>query len=157
LSGKLSDRWILAGASTTQVRRGFMVAGDLVMGSFLVAAVVAPRDASVGLMMLAGAGFGMASANCWAITQILAGPKAAGRWAGSQNFIGNLAGAIGPALTGILVDRTGHFFWPFLIAGAVAWLGAAAWAFMLGPIEPVEWEVRRASPAHLSPVHDNNP
>ena len=148
LTGKLSDRWILAGASTTQVRRGFMVAGNLVMGAFLVAAVVAPRDASVWLLMLAGAGFGMVSPNIWAVSQTLAGPQAAGRWVGAQNFIGNLAGAIGPALTGILVDRTGNFFWPFLITGVVSWLGAAVWAFLLGPIEAVDWQVR--SPGHFS-------
>jgi ACS family D-galactonate transporter-like MFS transporter len=139
-SGKLSDRWIRAGATTTRVRRGFMVAGGLSLGVFIMAAVVAPRGASVGLLMLAGVGFGMASSNVWAITQTLAGPQAAGRWAGSQNFVGNLSGAIGPALTGLLVDRTGHFFWPFLIAGGMAWTGAAIWNFLIGPIEPVEWK-----------------
>jgi MFS transporter, ACS family, D-galactonate transporter len=140
VSGKLSDRWIRAGATTTRVRRGFMVAGGLLTGSFLMAAVVAPRNISVGLLMLAGVGFGMSSSNVWAITQTLAGPQAAGRWAGSQNFIGNLSGAIGPALTGLLVDRTAHFFWSFLIAGGMAWSGAAVWTFLLGPIEPVVWK-----------------
>ncbi len=140
-SGRLSDRWIRNGATTTGVRTGFMVAGGLATGAFLAAAVVAPRYVSVGLLMLAGIGFGMCSANVWAITQTLAGPRAAGRWAGSQNFIGNLSGAVAPALTGVLVDRTGHFFWPFLITGAVAWCGAAVWRFLLGPIEPVVWKI----------------
>ena len=141
VSGRLSDRWIRAGATTTRVRRGFMMAGGLSVGTSIMAAVVAPRDVSVALLMLAGAGFGMSSSNVWAITQTLAGPRAAGRWAGSQNFIGNLSGTIGPALTGLLVDRTGHFFWPFLIAGGMAWTGAAVWAFLLGPIEPVVWKI----------------
>jgi sugar phosphate permease len=140
VSGRLSDRWIRGGATTTRVRRGFIVTGNLVTGTFLIAAVVAPRDVAVGLLMLVGVGFGMASANVWAITQTLAGPRAAGRWAGSQNFIGNLSGAVAPALTGVFVDRTGHFLWPFLITGAVAWSGAAVWTFLLGPIEPVVWK-----------------
>jgi MFS transporter, ACS family, D-galactonate transporter len=140
-SGRLSDRWIRAGATTTRVRKGFVVTGNLVTGAFLMTAVVAPRDLSVGLLMLAGMGFGMASANIWAITQTLAGPKAAGRWAGSQNFVGNLSGAVGPALTGVLVDKTGHFLWPFLITGTVAWCGAAVWTLLLGPIEPVVWRI----------------
>jgi ACS family D-galactonate transporter-like MFS transporter len=139
VSGKLSDRWIRAGATTTRIRSGFIVTGNLMTGTLLMAAVVAPRDVSVGLLGLVGVGFGMASANVWAITQTLAGPRVAGRWAGSQNFIGNLSGAVAPALTGVLVDRTGHFFWPFLITGAVAWSGAAVWTFLLGPIEPVVW------------------
>ena len=141
VSGKLSDRWIRSGATTTHVRRGFMVIGGLWTGALLMAAVVTPRDVSIGLLMLAGIGFGMSSANVWAITQTLAGPRAAGRWAGSQNFIGNLSGAVAPAITGVLVDRTGHFFWPFLITGAFAWSGAAVWAFLLGPIEPVVWKI----------------
>jgi MFS family permease len=138
--GKLSDRWIRAGATATRVRKGFMVAGGVLVGTFLIAAVVAPRNVSVGLLVLAGASYGMISSNLWAITQTLAGPHAAGRWAGTQNFIGNLSGAIGPALTGIFVDRTGHFLWPFLITGMVAWSGAAVWASLLGPIEPVVWK-----------------
>jgi len=139
-SGKLSDRWIAAGASTTRVRRRLVVFGNLWSGAFFIASAFASRNASVGLLMLAGVGFGMSSANLWAITQTLAGPLAAGRWAGAQNFIGNLSGAVAPALTGALVDRTGHFFWPFVITGLVAWSGSAVWAFLLGPIEPVTWK-----------------
>ena len=149
VSGKLSDRWIRAGATTTRIRSGFIVTGNLMTGTLLMAAVVAPRDVSVGLLGLVGVGFGMASANVWAITQTLAGPRVAGRWAGSQNFIGNLSGAVAPAVTGVLVDRTGHFFWPFLITGAVAWSGAAVWTFLLGPIEPVVW---RSSDPLLRPA-----
>jgi len=139
-SGKLSDRWIRAGATATRVRGGFMVVGSLIHGTFLAAAVLVPRDISIALLMLAGLGFGMTSSNVWAITQTLAGKRAAGRWAGSQNFIGNLSGAVGPALTGVLVDRTGKFLWPFLITGAIVWTAAATWAFLLGPIEPVVWK-----------------
>jgi ACS family D-galactonate transporter-like MFS transporter len=137
--GKLSDRWIAAGSTPTRVRKSFMVTGGLLTGTFLMATVVAPRNVSVGLLMLAGAGFGLGSSNIWAITQTLAGPQAAGRWAGTQNFVGNFSGVIAPALTGVLVDHTGHFLWPFVITGVVAWSGAAIWVFMLGPIEPVVW------------------
>jgi MFS transporter, ACS family, D-galactonate transporter len=138
--GKLSDRWILAGATPTRVRTGFMVSGNLLMGAFLAASVVAPRNFSVALLMLAGASLAMSSSNVWAITQTLAGPRAAGRWVGAQNFVGNFSGVVGPALTGVLVDHTGQFFWPFMITGGVAWSGAAVWAFVLGPIEPVVWK-----------------
>lgn len=139
LCGKLSDRWIRAGGTNTRIRKGFMVIGSLTVGTFLVAEVVAPQNVSIPLLMVAGAGFGMSSSNIWAITQTLAGPQAAGRWAGAQNCIGNLSGAVAPALTGVLLDRTGRFLWPFFITGAVAWSAAAMWAFVLGPIQPVLW------------------
>jgi hypothetical protein len=62
-----------------------------------------------------------------------------GRWAGVQNFFGNLAGAVSPALTGFLLDRTGHFSAPFFIAGAVVWCGAMSWLFVVGKVEQVSW------------------
>jgi hypothetical protein len=43
-------------------------------------------------------------------------------------------------LTGFLVDRTGHFLWPFVIAAGVAWTGVAVWIFLLGEVEPVVWK-----------------
>jgi MFS transporter, ACS family, D-galactonate transporter len=139
-SGKLSDRWIRRGATTTRVRTGFMIVGGLCIGVFLVAAVLAPRNVSIGLFLLVGVSYGMLGTNLWAISQTLAGPKAIGRWIGAQNCIGNLSGAIGPALTGFLVDRTGHFLWPFVIAAGVAWSGVAVWVFLLGAVEPVVWK-----------------
>ncbi len=142
--GKLSDRWILIGATPTHVRRRFVVTGKLGMGIFLVAAVVVSRPVSVAMLMLAGIFFGICASNLWAITQTLAGPHAAGRWSGCQNFAGNLAGVAAPAVTGLLVERTGHFFWPFAIAGALCWGGAIVWAFMLGPVEPVVWRTEAA-------------
>jgi MFS family permease len=95
---------------------------------------------SIGLLILAMASFGASSSNVWAITQTLAGPYAAGRWTGVQNFVGNLAGIVAPALAGFVVDRTGRFFWPFAITAAVALLGALSWIFIVGPVEPVVWE-----------------
>jgi len=45
-------------------------------------------------------------AGAFAMSQILAGPGASGRWVGIQNAVGNLAGVIAPALTGLLVEET---------------------------------------------------
>jgi len=58
---------------------------------------------------------------------------------GVQNFAGNLAGAVAPALTGFLLDRTGSFYWSFLITAVVAWIGGLSWWFVVGPLEEVDW------------------
>jgi F0F1-type ATP synthase assembly protein I len=55
-------------------------------------------------------------------------------------FVGNSSGVVAPAVTGLLLDRTGHFFWPFLIVSLVLGVGALGWVFIVGPVEPVEWE-----------------
>ena len=115
-------------------------------GIFLLASVVATRNLSIVCLMLSGLAFGLSSSNVWAITQRLAGPEAVGRWCGLQLFVGNSSGVVTPAVAGFLLDRTGHFFWPFLIVSLVFWIGALSWIFIVGPIEPVMWRKQEPVP-----------
>jgi ACS family D-galactonate transporter-like MFS transporter len=140
LSGKLSDRWIASGASATLVRKTLLGGGMTGLGVFLVAAAAAPDGTVIWLLAAAGVCLGVNGAHCWAVTQRLAGPRVSGRWTGVQNFVGNFGGAFAPAFTGYLLNRLGRFYWPFLIAGVFSWIGALAWLFVVGPIEPVDWE-----------------
>jgi MFS family permease len=151
ICGRLSDGWISAGATPTRVRKTFVILGATCTGIFLATSVVAPVRLSVVLLVLAGGSFGLINSNLNAITQTLAGPHAAGRWMGMQNFAGNLAGWVSPALTGFLVGRTGHFYWPFFISAVVAWLGALNWLFVLGPVAPVVWKTQPATTLHRIP------
>ncbi len=138
--GKLSDRWINAGTTPTLVRKGALVVGSIGVGVFLMLMVTSQGMSFLAMLALTGSCLGVACSSGWAVTQTLAGPAAAGRWAGVQNFVGNFAGWIAPILTGFLVDRTGQFWWAFFITAAVAWIGAVSWGFIVGPIEPVDWE-----------------
>ncbi len=70
-----------------------------------------------------------------------------------QNFVGNLAGFAAPAITGVVVDRTGHFFWAFAITAVVAILGSLCWIFVVGPLKQVAWE-RLASVEIVAPSAD---
>jgi MFS family permease len=137
--GKLSDRWVTAGAAPTTVRKSLASGGNLGMGVFLAISGVAPSSVYLWTLAIAGVFMGMASCNIWAMTQTLAGKAMVGRWTGVQNFVGNFAGAVAPWLTGFLLDRTGHFYWAFFITTAVVWVGALSWIFVVGPIRPVEW------------------
>ena len=137
--GWLSDRWIAAGATPTLVRKGFTSIGMAGAAIFVVPCVLAdPRVARV-MVILVAASLGVSSSNVWAITQTLAGPRAAGRWTGIENFVGNLGGALAPALTGLVLGRTGHYFWAFAITAVVSLISALSWAFWIGPVEPVLW------------------
>jgi MFS family permease len=95
------------------------------------------------LLMLACVAYGVFASSHWAITQTLAGPLAAGKWSGLQNFVANLSGVIAPAITGVVVDRTGQFLWAFAVSAIVVLIGAAAYLFGLPRIEPVTWNARR--------------
>jgi MFS transporter, ACS family, D-galactonate transporter len=153
-SGKLSDRWVHAGASPTLVRKGMMLFGHVGIGISLAVLVAATGGLFTAALAFTGAFLGISICNSWAISQMLAGPRMVGRWVGVQNFIGNLGGAIAPALTGFLLDRTGSFYWPFLITAIVAWIGGLSWWFMIGPLDQVDWEKVRGSisiPARPAP------
>jgi sugar phosphate permease len=139
LSGWLSDRWIALGATPSLVRKSFTGGGLVFEGVFIGLAVVSGPNYCVAALILGVIFFCVSASNLYAITQTLAGPKAAGRWTGFQNFVGNLAGVVAPALTGFVLERTGHFYLAFVILTGVALAGMASWVFLIGPIEPVIW------------------
>jgi MFS family permease len=147
LAGWLSDRWILSGATPSRVRKTFTGGGLAFAGVFVGLAAVSGQEYCVAALILGVISFAVCASNIWAITQTLAGPQAAGRWTGFQNFLGNLAGIVAPALTGFVLGRTGHFYWAFAILTAVAWIGTASWVFLVGPVEPVTWHKNPLIPA----------
>lgn len=147
ICGHLSDWWIGRGASPTLVRKTFAGGGMAGAAIFAIACVLARPSFSTAAIILTTSSLGMSSSNVWAITQTLAGPQAAGRWTGLQNFVGNFAGIVAPALTGFVLDRTGNFFWPFAITAVMCLLGAASWIFLIGPVRQVAWGAESAPPS----------
>ena len=138
--GWISDRWIAAGGTPTVVRKTFAGAGAGGAGLLLLGcALVGPRVAVI-LLLLAFAAGGMCGSNIWAITQTLAGPRMAGRWTGLQNFLGNLAGVIAPAVTGFVIDYTGHFLAAFVIMAIIGLLAALSYIFVIGPVKEIAWD-----------------
>jgi MFS transporter, ACS family, D-galactonate transporter len=142
-SGWLSDRFVASGASPTAVRKAFTGGGLALAGIFVGLAELSSTNYCAAALILGVIFFGVVSSNVWAITQTLAGPNAAGRWTGFQNFVGNLAGIVAPSLTGFVLQETGHFYWAFAVLTAVALVGAAAWIFLIGRVEPVIWNKER--------------
>ena len=148
-SGWLSDRWIATGATPSLVRKTFTGGGLALSGIFIGLAAVSGTNCCAVALILGVIFYGVSASNIWAITQTLAGPKAAGRWTGFQNFIGNLAGVVAPALTGFVLERTGQFYWAFEITTGVALVGMASWVFLIGPVEPVIWDRKLRAAAVL--------
>ena len=139
VAGRLSDRWIHRGFTPTRVRKTFGGLGLLFSTLLLPVAVIHNETTALGLLMLASICYGCYTSNVWAITQTLAGPRAAGKWTGVQNGFGNLSGVVAPWFTGWVVGRTGSFFWAFAVASAVALAGAAILVFGIGRIEQVKF------------------
>jgi MFS transporter, ACS family, D-galactonate transporter len=139
VTGKLSDLWIVSGASPTRARKTVLAVAGYGFAIFVAGAVYLPRTPCIVFLLLAAAAIGGGSSNVWAVTQRLAGVRAVGRWCGLQLFVGNLSGIAAPALTGFLVDRTGQFHAAFLVMAGVSAVGSLSWIFAIGSIEPVAW------------------
>jgi ACS family D-galactonate transporter-like MFS transporter len=143
VSGWAADRWMAAGGHPTRVLKTFCGTGlALASISFVIVFLISDHTVAMAILIFSCVALGMCSPNLWTMTQILAGPQTAGKWAGLENFCGNLAGIVAPLVVGIILERTGEFFWAFAITGAVTLLGAASYVFLVGPVEPIKWRAR---------------
>jgi MFS family permease len=138
--GWISDRWIRSGGNPSLVRKTFVSTGLLLCTLLLPACVVKNDNWSLVLTLGACLSFGLFSSNVWAITQTLAGERAAGKWTGAQNAFANLAGIVAPWATGSIVDRTGSFFLAFVAVAGISVLGALSYLFLLGPVKETSWD-----------------
>jgi len=137
--GFVSDRLIAGGASPTRVRKAFTGLGLLFATPVVAVAVVNNENVAMVILMAAGASYGFYASNHWAITQTLAGPKAAGKWTGIQNGVGNLAGVASPWITGAVKQFTGSFLGAFIVIAVILITGAVMYLFVIGPVRQVAW------------------
>ncbi len=128
-TGRIADLCIRRRVSVCSARKWPMVVGLILAVVSLLGCAVSGPD--TWLIFLAGAaiGCGIACSGVYAISQTLAGPRCAGRWVGMQNCVANCAGIVSPALTGFLVERTGHFAAALIFAAGIAAIGALGWTF----------------------------
>ena len=137
-TGWLCDRLIMRGARAALVRKAASAIGSSTAAVALLGCVLAGSEHYYPWLLLAGAGSGAAGCGIFLFAQALAGPRAVGQWAGLQNGFGNFAGLTAPAITGLLLDRTGNFFYAFALTAAVSVIGGLIWIFAVR-FAPVDW------------------
>jgi MFS family permease len=144
------DRYIRRGGSTTFGYK--LVMGVAHVGAMLCMLCVAlgSRPVALAAIFVYQALCGFQAPGVFAISQIIAGPAAAGRWVSIQNGIGNVAGAVAPALSGFIVDWTGHFALAFVLAAAVGVVGFTGWIFMIPRIAELDWRAQRVGGSALA-------
>jgi MFS transporter, ACS family, D-galactonate transporter len=143
-SGFAQDRLITSGRGKNSVRKGFLVVGML-LSSSIALAVVAPTAAlalvllsfSYGALLIGGPALGTLPAE-FAPTE-----RHIGSLSGIQNSAGNVAGFLGPIVTGALVTATGSFVPALVLTGAIAVVGALSYVLIVPAIgspaaEPAE-------------------
>ena len=144
LMGWATDSWCRTGRSPDVIYKGVMALSHVATIGCMVGMALLPIGGSIACLFGYEVVCGLSSPGVYAIPQILAGPKAAGRWVGVQNTCGNVAGIVAPALTGMLVDWSGNFVSAFVLAAAVNILGLVGWLFILPKIAPIHWQQQGA-------------
>jgi len=140
------DRYARRGSANYAYKLVMVVAhaGSVICMLAMASGSQAPAIAGMfGFQVLMGA----ASPGVYAMSQILAGPRASGRWVGIQNSLGNLSGMISPWITGIIIDRTGHYTLAFIAAAIVSALGIVGWIGMVPKLAPLRWDTAAAAQA----------
>ena len=126
-AASIADRRIAAGAKIVSVRRTMQCIGLVGSALCLVAAsqAVSPASAlactcgALGLHGLTWAGF--------ATNHLDIAPRHADVLWGLTNTAGSLPGIVGVAITGALIESTGGFAAPFILAAVLSAAGAIVW------------------------------
>jgi MFS transporter, ACS family, D-galactonate transporter len=141
-TGFLQDFCVRKGLTPTVVRKAAMALAFSISAVAVLGCAVASPQTYLYWLMAAGIGCGMTSPGIFTFCQTLAGPHAVGKWYGAQNGFSNLAGVVGPALTGFVVQATGNFVMPFAITSSLCVVGGLAWVFLVGRIEQINWALK---------------
>jgi MFS family permease len=141
LGGWLSDRLVAHGQHEGDVRKAAQVLANIIKASAIVAsAMVWSEAAMIFWLAVAAAMMGVSNSQNFAVAQLFAGARAAGRWVGIQNFGGNCAGILGPVITGLIVDASDSYTFAFVVAGAITLGGALFWGLVVPRMEPIGWD-----------------
>jgi nitrate/nitrite transporter NarK len=134
------DRFIARGGSVNVGYKAVMAVVHVGSVMCMLCMALGSKPIAIGFMFLYQALCGISSPGVYAVCQILAGPRASGRWVGIQNSLGNLAGIVAPLITGFVVQSTGRFTNAFLVAAAMSMLGLIGWIWMLPKLERLQWK-----------------
>jgi sugar phosphate permease len=131
LGGWISDR-LVATRGLRFGRRATAIVGFIAAIIFIVpGAVTSNPYVAVACLTLAAAGLEFTTGVSWAVA-IDVGHEYAGTVSAMMNMFGNLGGALSPVVFGALVQWTGRWELPFLIAGVLCVIAALCW-FRIDP------------------------
>jgi sugar phosphate permease len=127
LGGWLSDKlWRKTGRGKFS-RRVVAMAGMLVAAAFMIPAALT-ESAYLAVFFLACSLFGleMAVGVYWAVS-LDVGHEYAGTVSGMMNTVGNIGSALSPLVFGAILQFTGSWVYPFLVASFILVVGALLW------------------------------
>ena len=145
LGGVVSDGLIRRTGSATLGRKLPVIAGLLLTSTMVLANFTSSNALVIAIMSVAFFGQGMGNLG-WTLISDVAPKSMIGLTGGLFNLCANLAGIVTPIVIGVVVGRTGSFYGALAYIGALGLLGAAAYAFILGPVERVSIDEKAGAP-----------
>ena len=139
IGGWIADRLVRTGWSETGARKGVVTFAFLTGLLLIPAARVTSAGAAVGLI-IGGCLVGLATGNLLVILQSCAPRAQIGLWTGVYNFVGNIAGIVSPLITGFLIDRSGSYAPPFMLAAGLIALGPLALWLVIRELRAPEFD-----------------
>ena len=134
IGGWIADRLVHRGWSETRARKGVVTVAFLT-GLLLIPAARVNDPRTAVALIIGGCLVGLATGNLLVILQSCAPPAKIGLWTGVYNFVGNVAGILSPLVTGLLIDRTGSYTAPFVLAASLIAVGPLALWTVVGELE----------------------
>jgi len=145
--GWISDQMVLNGWDEGRVRKGLMCMYMLVSAVAILGIGFSASASAIFAWMIVTALFsGIGGTNCYAISQIYAGPEASGTWVGVMNGVGNTSGIVGPIIAGLLIEHTGSYMAAFVASAVVVGLGGIWWVAALPRVRPLEFGRKELTP-----------
>jgi ACS family D-galactonate transporter-like MFS transporter len=146
LGGLASDHLFRRGLGLTLARKIPIVAGMLTASSIALAVLVSSAALALALLALCYGGLAFAAASVWSLpSDVAPTPRHVASIGGIQNFASNLAGICISTFVGVMLEKTGGFVIPLVVAGAFALLGAFSYLVIVQTIEPLPVRGPRAS------------
>jgi MFS family permease len=147
IGGNFADRLVRRGWAPITAYKLPIVGGLVGMASFtLLAAQMTDATAAVTCISAAIFFSGICGAVCWGLASVVAPRNLTGSLGSIQNSGGYVGGALGPTVTGFVVQSTGSFVPALLVSAAIGYAGALIYLLVV-PNRPIVINERAATPA----------
>jgi ACS family D-galactonate transporter-like MFS transporter len=137
LSGGMVSDWLVRRTGSATIgRKAPVMAGLLLISVILSLNFVENNNVLIAVMSVAAFGQGICNLG-WTLIADVAPEGEIGLTSGIFNLCANIAGIVTPMVIGVVVQASGSFRGALIYIGAVALVGVASYAFILGDVRRI--------------------
>ena len=128
----IADSWIRAGASPNFVRKVWMGIGQVMIAAGILGCAAASARTSFVCLMVMGAACGFTGPNDLCLCPNPGRARGGRQMDGPTELICQPGRHSRRTLDRLVVDRTGQFWWAFVVAASITLLGGLSWVLLVG-------------------------